>query len=95
MIYNCANWADLPWTDVRPGVRRKAFTGEGTTFAMNELQPHHEPRPHKHPYEQIAYIAPGGMLVIPPNLMHYAEVVGDEVLVNFDIFTPKREEYVK
>ena len=23
MIYNCANWADLPWTDVRPGVRRK------------------------------------------------------------------------
>ena len=54
MIYNCANWADLPWTDVRPGVRRKAFTGEGATFAMNELQPHHEPRPHKHPYEQIA-----------------------------------------
>lgn len=111
MIYNCANWADLPWTEVRPGVRRKAFTCEGATFAMNELQPHHEPRPHKHPFEQIAYIAagvcdyhiedqvfrltPGGMLVIPPNLMHYAEVVGDEVLVNFDIFTPKREEYVK
>lgn len=41
MIYNCANWADLPWTEVRPGVRRKAFTGEGATFAMNELQPHH------------------------------------------------------
>lgn len=36
MIYNCANWADLPWTEVRPGVRRKAFTGEGATFAMNE-----------------------------------------------------------
>ena len=41
------------------GVRRKAFTGEGATFAMNELQPHHEPRPHKHPFEQIAYIAAG------------------------------------
>ena len=39
MIYNCANWADLPWTEVRPGVRRKAFTGEGATFAMNELSP--------------------------------------------------------
>ena len=99
MSDNCANWADLPWTEVRPGVRRKAFTGEGATFAMNELQPHHEPRPHKHPYEQIEdqvfRLTPGGMLVIPPNLMHYAEVVGDEVLVNFDIFTPKREEYVK
>ena len=35
MIYNCANWADLPWTEVRPGVRRKAFTGEGATFAMS------------------------------------------------------------
>lgn len=21
MIYNCANWADLPWTEVRPGVQ--------------------------------------------------------------------------
>ena len=92
-------------------MRRKAFTGEGATIALNELLPHHEPRPHKHPHEQIAYITegqcdyhiedqvfrlvPGSMLVIPPNAMHYAEVVGDEVLINIDIFTPKREEYVK
>ena len=59
MKFNCANWDELPWTEVRPGVRRKAFTGEGATFAMNELQPHHEPKPHQHPYEQIAYIASG------------------------------------
>lgn len=48
-----------------------------------------------HIEDQVFRLTPGGMLVIPPNLMHYAEVVGDEVLVNFDIFTPKREEYVK
>lgn len=71
MIYNCANWADLPWTEVRPGVCDY------------------------HIEDQVFRLTPGGMLVIPPNLMHYAEVVGDEVLVNFDIFTPKREEYVK
>ena len=111
MLYNHANWDTLPWTEVRPGVRRKAFTGEGATIALNELLPHHEPRPHKHPHEQIADLTegqcdshiedqvfglvPGSMLVIPPNAMHYAEVVGDEVLINIDIFTPKREEYVK
>ena len=110
-MYNHANWNDLPWVEVRPGVRRKAFTGEGATFAMNELQPRHDPKPHAHRYEQIVYIAsgscdfhvgdkvyrlaPGGMLVIPPNVEHYAEVLGDEVLINFDIFTPKREECVE
>lgn len=45
--------------------------------------------------DRVFYLTSGGMLVIPPNLVHYAEVVGDEVLINFDIFTPKREEYVK
>lgn len=110
-MYQSANWDDISWVNVRPGVRRKAFSGEGATFAMNELQPHHEPKPHSHPFEQIVYIAagtcdyhvedevyrlgPGGMLVVPPGLEHYAEVIGDEVLINFDIFTPRREEYVQ
>ena len=110
-MYLRANWNDIPWVDVRPGVRRKAFSGQGATFAMNELQPHHAPKPHAHPFEQIVYIAggacdyhvgdqafrltTGGMLVVPPDVEHYAEVVGDEVLVNFDIFTPRREEYVQ
>ena len=58
MIYNCANWADLPWTEVRPGVRRKAFTGEGATFAMNELQPHHEPRPTSIPMSRSLTLLP-------------------------------------
>ena len=86
MIYNCANWADLPWTDVRPGVRRKAF--EQIAYIASGVCDYHIE-------DQVFRLTPGGMLVIPPNLMHYAEVVGDEVLVNFDIFTPKREEYVK
>lgn len=110
-MYNHANWNELSWEQVRPGVRRKAFTGEGATLAMNELQPHHAPKPHAHIYEQIVYIAsgscdfhvaeevyrltPGGMLIIPPNVEHYAEVVGEEVMINFDIFTPKRQDYIR
>jgi len=110
-MYPNANWNDIEWVNVRPGVRRKAFSGNGATFAMNELQPSHAPLPHSHPFEQIVYIAagtcdyhvaeevyrlaPGGMLVVPPNVEHYAVVVGDDALINFDIFTPRREEYVQ
>ena len=110
-MYLNANWDKLPWVDVRPGVRRKAFSSQGATLALNELQPHHAPNPHAPPQEQLVYLsggtsdyhvgdevfrlAPGGMLVVPPDVEHYAEVVGDEVLVNFDVFTPRREEYMQ
>jgi quercetin dioxygenase-like cupin family protein len=103
------NWDDLPWEEVRTGVARKAFSGEGATVSMNRLDPGHEPRPHNHPHEQIVYImqgeidfhiadeivrlGPGGLLVIPPNAQHWGEVKGSEVVINLDIFTPKRAEY--
>jgi len=72
--------------------------------------PGNEPTPHSHPNEQIAYfmsgevdfyldgepvrLRAGGMLVVPPGAMHYAVVVGDEPVMNLDIFTPSRPEYV-
>ena len=34
-----------------------------------------------------------GCLHIPPNVEHWGEVVGDEPVLNLDIFTPLREEY--
>ena len=111
MKHNCNNWNNLEWEVVREGVRRKAFTGEGATVAVNELMPDHEPKPHTHIYEQIVYImegecdfhvedevyhlTPGGLLVVPPNVIHYAQVTSDVPLINLDIFTPKRPEYVK
>jgi len=104
-----ANWDTLAEVLVREGVTRKAFSGEGATLALHILQPGHEPKPHSHAYEQIVYILSGkvnfhvgddtvlleagGLLVVPPNVMHHAEVVGDEPVYNLDIFTPKREEY--
>ena len=70
-------------------------------------EPKHEPKPHKHTYEQLVYIlaghirfhvgdesvvlGPGGLLQIPPDVMHWGEVVGDEPVLNLDIFTPVRE----
>ena len=109
MTIPTVDWSKIDWQPVRPGIERKAFSGEGATLALHRLQPGHEPRPHAHPYEQIVYImagevdfhvgaetirlGPGGLLTVPPDVTHYAEVVGSEAVLNLDIFTPRRAEY--
>lgn len=109
MDLHAVNWNEIEWTPVRHGVERKAFSGQGATIAMHRLAPGHEPKPHSHVHEQIAYIVsgtadfhvgdkvvrlgPGGLVVIPSNVEHYAVVVGDEDVVNIDVFTPSRPEY--
>jgi quercetin dioxygenase-like cupin family protein len=104
-----ADYDNLKETPVRSGVTRRVFTGDGATLAWTKLDPGHAPRPHSHSYEQIVYIisgrvrftvgdesaeiGPGGMLVVPPNVEHYAETIGDEPALDLSIFTPRREEY--
>ena len=103
------DWENMPWEPVREGIVRKAFSGTGATVTLHKLMPKHEPRPHKHTHEQLVYIIAGhirfhvgdesivlgpvGLLQIPPDVMHWGEVVGDEPVLNLDIFTPVREEY--
>ena len=103
------DWNAIPWTPVRPGVERKGFTGAQATVALHRLQPGHEPKPHSHPHEQIAYIlagtidfhvgsevvrlGPGGLLVVPPNTTHWGVVVGDEPVLNLDVFASARPDY--
>jgi quercetin dioxygenase-like cupin family protein len=110
MIHS-ANWNDLKIKVLREGVSRKAFTGEGATLAINYFQPGHSTMPHSHKYEQIAMIlegeaefyigdevvklSEGGVVVIPPDVEHYLKLVGDKDVVNLDVFTPKRPEYVE
>jgi quercetin dioxygenase-like cupin family protein len=99
----------LDWKTIRPGVEQKAFSGKDATIAVHRLQPLHEPKPHKHDNEQIAYIlsgtadfhvgdsvqrmGPGGIIVIPGGVMHHAVVIGDQEVINIDVFTPARPEY--
>lgn len=101
------NWDDRPWEQVRAGVERKLFSGEGATLQLTRLMPGHEPRPHSHPHEQIAYILAGeidfyidgvatrlragSLLVVPPDTSHWGEVVGDTPVLNLDVFTPRRD----
>ena len=103
------NWNDLSRERVREGVERVGFRGEDVICVMNWLEPGMEVRPHSHPFEQLVMILkgrvrfhvgdevvdaePGSMLRIPPDVMHYAEPLGDEVALNLDIFSPIRPDY--
>ena len=96
-------------TPVRPGVSRRVFSGEGATLAWTTLEPGHLPNPHSHPHEQIVYmvsgrvrfnvggeeteLGPGGMLVVPPDVEHWAETIGDEPALDLSVFSPRRDEY--
>ena len=103
------NWNELDRETVRPGVSRAGVRGAAVLLVMNWLQPGMETRPHSHPCEQIVYVVKGrmrfviadeeievgagGLVRIPPDVMHYGEPIGDEEVLNLDVFAPLREDY--
>ena len=103
------SWTELPKEAVRPGVERSGFRGEQVLMVMNWLTPGMEVRPHSHPFEQLAYIVqgqmrfvvgedvfeagPGSVIRIPADVEHYGEPLGDEPVLNLDVFSPIREDY--
>ena len=109
MELRTVDWDAIEWTPVRDGVSRKSFSGDGATLALHRLMPGHEPRPHRHPHEQLVYIlagtirfhvadevrtiSAGGLMAIPPDIEHWGEVIGDEPVLNLDVFIPRRPEY--
>lgn len=104
------NWNELVRETVRKGVGRVGFRGDQVMCVMNWLTPGMDVYPHKHPFEQLVLIVqgrvrfhvgdeiveggPGSMIRIPPDVIHYAEPIGDEVVMNLDIFAPIREDYL-
>jgi quercetin dioxygenase-like cupin family protein len=109
MLAHNVNWDAVEWVQVRGGMERKTFAGDGATLALFRIQPNHERLPHSHHYEQIVYVLRGTadfhvgeevhrltggcLLVIPPNVVHYIDVQGEEEVLELDVFTPKRPEY--
>jgi quercetin dioxygenase-like cupin family protein len=103
-------WEDLPKEWVREGVTRCGFRGENVLMVMNWLKPGMQTKPHSHSFEQIAYIVkgiirfhvgesvieagPDSILRIPPHIVHYGEPVGNETVLNLDVFSPIREDYL-
>ena len=105
------NWNELEREVVRPGVERVGFGSDKVMCVMNWLSPGMDVFPHKHPFEQLVLIVqgrvrihigdevleagPGSMVRIPPDAMHYAEPIGDEVVLNLDLFAPPRGDYAQ
>jgi quercetin dioxygenase-like cupin family protein len=91
MDLHTVDWSKMEWQKVRPGIERKAFTGQGATMSLNRIWPGHEPNPHSHHHEQLLYIiegeidlvvagqtyrmGPGSLMCIPPHVEHYAKAV--------------------
>ena len=102
-------WEDLPREVVRPGVSRAAFRGDNALMVMNWLEPGMEVRPHSHPFDQCAFVlkgrmrftvedevvevGEGEMLRIPADAVHCGEPIGEETVLNLDVFSPVREDY--
>lgn len=90
---------------------RQIMTGNNAMIVKNILHPGFPEFKHSHPHEQIVTIAsghcefmlngewfpmgPGDMLFVPGNVEHDIRVIGDEDVVNYDIFSPIREDYLK
>ena len=71
---------------------------------------HPEVPPHSHPHDQLALIlagtleldldgdkytvGAGELLYIPAGVSHVGRVVGDEVVLNVDVFAPIRKDYL-
>jgi quercetin dioxygenase-like cupin family protein len=68
------------------------------------------PPPHSHPFDQLSFIVqgtmefqvdgeryvvgPGEALAIPADAAHAGRVLGDETVLNVDVFAPLREDYL-
>lgn len=103
------NWETLDREFVREGVERAGFRGKDVLLVMNWLEPGMEVNPHSHACEQVVYVVKGrmrfvindnefeveagGLIRIPPNAKHYGEPIGDETVLNLDVFAPIREDY--
>ena len=103
------DWDSVALQQLSPGVRIRTPFGKNIMLSLVEIDAGWVVPTHSHPHEQIAYVlsgridfhigdevitlGAGGLLVIPPNAVHWGVVVGDDPVLNLDVFTPKRTEY--
>jgi quercetin dioxygenase-like cupin family protein len=74
--------ADLPWTQVAPGLRRRLIHTPNLMMVIVEFTsgPAEHPDPfHDHPHEQVSYIARGELVL-------YIKGAGERILKEGDLF---------
>jgi quercetin dioxygenase-like cupin family protein len=105
------NWGTLEIAKAREGVTRRVFSGSNSMMVLNEIMPEASPFLHSHPHEQLTHmiqgkaefvlgdevlnLAEGDVLLVPPNIPHSLKVIGGQPVLNLDVFSPIREDYLK
>jgi len=105
-----SNFDQIKRIYARPGVNRRSFSGENSMLVVNEIEATAQPALHSHPHEQLTYIlegecdfiygeesvrmGPGDVILVPPNLKHTLRPIGTKTIVNIDVFSPIREDYL-
>jgi len=103
-------WRDLPAELVSPGIsRQRVDTGQVTvvryTYAPGSIFP-----AHSHPEEQTIIVlsgeiefdvaanpvpvGAGGVLIIPPEMVHGARVLGDLAVETLNVLSPRRTKAI-
>lgn len=105
-----ANWGNMSRIQGGPGITRRVFSGKRCMMVLNEIMPSARPSLHHHPHEQLTYIIKGSaefilgnelmnlgeddVVLVPPNVPHQLKVTSDEPVLNLDVFSPIREDYL-
>ncbi len=104
------NWAEIPTETVGRGYSRKGFVAQNSMLVMNECRSGMDMSPHSHTFEQVVYIVqgqayfhvgeerlrvgPGSVFAIPAGVTHCIEPIGDEPVLDLDVFVPPRQDYM-
>jgi quercetin dioxygenase-like cupin family protein len=102
------NWADLPATQVRPGVRRRIYCTDSIMICHHELEVGMSLNPHTHEdFDQLVFIAAGranyyingtphdmhaGSFVLVPPGHEHYVEPTEGPCVNIDYFVPPRRD---
>ena len=105
-----ANWNSMKRVQSRSSVSRRVFSGKNSMLVLNALLPSSRPNLHQHPHEQLTYIVQGtcrfvlgdealdlvagDVIVIPPDVPHSLEVTSGTPVLNLDVFSPIREDFL-
>ena len=101
------DWTKVPVEEVARGNRRQMVVGENVTICRSTFDPFVVTDVHSHPHEKMTLVikgkakftidglavivAPGDVLRFPPNNVHAAMMLDEEVTL-IDVFSPIRED---
>jgi quercetin dioxygenase-like cupin family protein len=103
------SWSDIPIDHPAEGIERQMVVGEHLMICRFRFAPLLVTPEHTHPHEQMSLVVsgrvrffvegaerialPGDVLHFPPNCLHGATMMDEEVVL-IDIFTPLREDFL-